>query len=47
MKTIIFSANTCTGIAKEEREFPDDTSNSEIDEEFLDWICMTCKVGWY
>jgi len=47
MKIITFSANTYTGIAKEEREFLDDASNSEIDKEFLEWICMICEAGWY
>ena len=47
MKTIIFSANTCTGTVREKREFPDDALDSDIDEEFLEWICMICEAWWY
>lgn len=47
MKTIIFTTHTVTGQVEEEHEFPDDVLDSEIDDEFLRWLCMQNEAGYY
>lgn len=47
MKTVIFTTHTVTGPVEEEREFPDYVLDSEIDSEFLGWLCMQNEAGYY
>lgn len=44
MKTIIFTTHTITGPVEEEKEFQDDALDSEIDNEFLEWLCMQNEI---
>lgn len=47
MKTVTFMTTTAAGKEEEKRDFADDALDSEIDAEFLLWLCWKHGAGWY